>query len=138
MSGVVALASLVALALAAATDHVAALAALPLTFFVLWLGITLPLRRIGRRNDFSYGVYIYAFQIQQLLVLVGGNELGVLQYIVFAMLGTMPLAVASWFIVERPAMRLKRVPPPWQRRSLPTARNGVSDRRRSSQQERVR
>jgi peptidoglycan/LPS O-acetylase OafA/YrhL len=103
--------ALVILALAAWTGHVEAVAAVPLAFLVLWLGITLPFQRVGRRNDISYGVYIYAFPIQQLLVLAGAHHLGVTAYVVLGMAATLPFAVASWFFVERPAIALKRVHP---------------------------
>lgn len=104
-------AALVVLALASWTGHVEAVAAVPLAFLVLWLGITLPLQRVGRRNDISYGVYIYAFPIQQLLVLGGAEHLGVAAFVVLGIAATLPLAVASWFVVERPAIALKRFSP---------------------------
>jgi len=43
--------------------------ALFLAYPLIWLGIHLPLHRIGSRNDYSYGIYIYAFPIQQLLAI---------------------------------------------------------------------
>lgn len=51
--------------------------------------------------DLSYGVYIYAFPIQQLLASQGRLTL------VTAVLAVLPFALASWFLVEKPAMRLK-------------------------------
>ncbi|MGA0606150.1 acyltransferase family protein [Phenylobacterium sp. VNQ135] len=51
--------------------------------------------------DLSYGVYIYAFPIQQQLALMG--HLNVLTGI----LAVLPFAALSWFLVEKPAMRLK-------------------------------
>jgi peptidoglycan/LPS O-acetylase OafA/YrhL len=74
----------------------------------LWLGIVLPCDRIGRRNDFSYGIYIYAFPIQQLLVLLGVNDAGLAVYTLIGIVATLPLAAASWFAIERPALALKR------------------------------
>ena len=109
IDGVYALAALAALAVACWTAHVEVLSAIPLAFLALWLGVVLPLQRVGRRNDISYGVYIYAFPVQQLLVLAGANHLGVTPYILLAIACTLPLAAASWFVVERPAMGLKRL-----------------------------
>jgi peptidoglycan/LPS O-acetylase OafA/YrhL len=62
----------------------------------------LGLSRPGRLPaDLSYGVYIYAFPLQQQLALMG--KLNVLT----AILAVLPFAAASWFLVEKPAMRLK-------------------------------
>jgi peptidoglycan/LPS O-acetylase OafA/YrhL len=97
------------LAAAVWTGHVLAATALPLALLVMFLGATLPLQRIGRRNDISYGVYIYAFPVQQLLVLAGAASLGVGAFVVLGIAATLPLAAASWFVVERRAMDLKRV-----------------------------
>jgi peptidoglycan/LPS O-acetylase OafA/YrhL len=102
-------AALAVLTLASWTGHVEAVAAAPLAFLVLWLGITLPLQRVGRQNDISYGVYIYAFPIQQLLVLGGAEQLGVAAFVALGIAATLPLAVASWFVIERPAIALKRL-----------------------------
>ncbi len=74
---------------------------------LLWLGIHLPLQRVGARNDYSYGVYIYAFPMQQLLVVWGANRWGYWPYTLLCVAATAPLAVASWWIVERNALRLK-------------------------------
>lgn len=51
--------------------------------------------------DFSYGLYIYAFPVQQVLA-----EQGRLNF-ALSVACTLPLAAASWFLVERPALRLK-------------------------------
>jgi peptidoglycan/LPS O-acetylase OafA/YrhL len=101
------------LAAAAVTDNVQAVGALPLAFLLIWLGSVLPLQAVGRRNDISYGVYIYAFPTQQLLVLAGAQALGVLPFTALCILFTLPLAALSWYLVEEPAMRLKRITPPW-------------------------
>ena len=51
--------------------------------------------------DLSYGIYIYAFPVQQLLAAHGRLNLFT------AILAVLPFAAASWFLVERPALRLK-------------------------------
>lgn len=60
------------------------------------------------RNDISYGFYIYAWPIQQLVVLMGGSRWGMVPYILITIVGTVVLAAMSWFFVERPVMRRVR------------------------------
>ena len=71
-----------------------------------WLGVVLPLQRVGHVNDISYGVYIYAFPVQQLLVLFGAAGLGIVPFVLLAFAVTYPLAALSWFLVEKPAIAL--------------------------------
>lgn len=72
---------------------------------------TLLSSRIGSVNDLSYGVYVYAFPVQQLLVLAGVAELGYWATALSCVLCTLPLAWVSWRMIERPALVLKsRVP----------------------------
>jgi peptidoglycan/LPS O-acetylase OafA/YrhL len=83
------------------------LAALPLAYLLIVMGALVRGRRWQLRNDLSYGVYIYAWSIQQLLVICG---LGFLNPILFATVVAFPvfaLAAVSWFWVEKPALSLK-------------------------------
>ncbi len=82
--------------------------ALPLA--TLWLAAELPLRNIDRRVDLSYGVYIYAFPLQQLGVSLGCLRAGVPVFVIGVLLVTVAFAYVSWSLVERPALRLKNVP----------------------------
>ena len=60
--------------------------------------------RILGRNDISYGVYIYHMPIINYILYIYGP--GEVQFI-YAILGTLLLALLSWFLIERPALRLK-------------------------------
>ena len=78
------------------------------TVFVFGFALV-PQPRFARcfsKNDFSYGVYIWAFPIQQAIVQVGGGAFQdlVLLYSVAAFVVTLIFAVASWFLVEKPCM----------------------------------
>lgn len=75
---------------------------------MIWLGMHLPFHRIGATNDYSYGMYIYAYPVQVLLGIWGAAQWGYVPYLFLGILGTIPLAVASWWLVERPALRLKK------------------------------
>ncbi|HEY7049806.1 MAG TPA: acyltransferase [Jatrophihabitantaceae bacterium] len=84
------------------------LGALPIAYVCMWLGAVLPFHRIGRVNDLSYGFYIYAFPVQQMImVALGRHRLPVGVAAVLAVAGTLPFAAASWFIVEKRALALK-------------------------------
>jgi peptidoglycan/LPS O-acetylase OafA/YrhL len=82
-------------------------------YALLWAGVRLPpvLRRIGRRNDYSYGVYIYAFPIQQALSILGAPRLGWLSYVLMSVATVLVVAVCSWHLVEKPMLQLKHWPP---------------------------
>jgi peptidoglycan/LPS O-acetylase OafA/YrhL len=66
----------------------------PLTFF---------------RNDLSYGTYVWAFPVQQTLAYLGLAASRVL-FLTVSTVVTLALAAASWFVVERPALRLRHRP----------------------------
>jgi peptidoglycan/LPS O-acetylase OafA/YrhL len=60
-------------------------------------------RRVG---DYSYGTYVLAFPIQQLLVWQFGIREPLLLFAA-TMAATLPLAALSWHFVEKPALALK-------------------------------
>lgn len=61
------------------------------------------LLRFNRLGDYSYGLYLYAFPIQQALkALLPGLQ--ALPMFAFASLLTMVCAVISWHIIEKPAL----------------------------------
>jgi peptidoglycan/LPS O-acetylase OafA/YrhL len=81
--------------------------ALPLAYACIVGGALIKVPALRLRTDLSYGTYIYAFPVQQLLVGAGAGALGVPGYFLLSVACTLPLAAASWFGVERPAQRLK-------------------------------
>lgn len=89
---------------------------IPLAYAVIVSGSLIHNRRLALHTDLSYGVYIYGFPMQQLLVICGFAGLNALFFTALAIAATLPVAAFSWFAVEKPAMslkaRLKRDPPP--------------------------
>jgi peptidoglycan/LPS O-acetylase OafA/YrhL len=86
-----------------------------LAYTLLYLATVIPQPAFIARNDISYGFYIYAWPIQQLLVLAGVAALGMPVYIILAAIVTAGLAYLSWIAVERPALavvRPRRTPTP--------------------------
>ncbi|HYH24690.1 MAG TPA: acyltransferase [Blastococcus sp.] len=82
------------------------LAAPLFTYVLLWAAAAVPSPRWIRINDLSYGVYIYAFPVTQLLALAGLHGLGLVPFTAAIVAGTLVLAGFSWFFVERPARDL--------------------------------
>jgi peptidoglycan/LPS O-acetylase OafA/YrhL len=80
-------------------------------YLLLYATVALPsrLHAVGRKRDYSYGIYIYAFPVQQMLALVGGARLGAVGFILVSAMGTLALAIPSWHLIERPAMSLKDI-----------------------------
>jgi peptidoglycan/LPS O-acetylase OafA/YrhL len=66
---------------------------------------------LTRHGDFSYGLYLYAFPIQQALVALDAPG-GAWGNIALAALLAGGCAALSWHLVERPALRAKPVAPP--------------------------
>lgn len=79
-----------------------------IAYGILWFGAVLPCPETIRRNDISYGVYIYAFPVQQLLAIAGAAAWPLALFDVVAAAATVPLAMASWVFLERPIMRRAR------------------------------
>jgi peptidoglycan/LPS O-acetylase OafA/YrhL len=79
-----------------------------LGYVVLWLALVPggALRGYNRLGDYSYGFYLWQFPIQQWIVL---THPGIPQWML--LLGSLPaalaIAVASWHLIERPALALK-------------------------------
>ncbi|GAB3920809.1 acyltransferase [Microlunatus endophyticus] len=83
------------------------LAAIPLAYLLIVIGAAIRSPKLQLRNDISYGVYVYAFPVQQSLAMLGAWKLGVPVFALLGILMTAPFAAASWFGVERHALRLK-------------------------------
>lgn len=63
-------------------------------------------RRYLRVGDYSYGTYVLAFPVQQLIVWRLGVTQPLLLFTLVSLV-TLPLAMASWHFVEKPALALK-------------------------------
>lgn len=67
------------------------------------------LHRWGRHGDLSYGMYIYAFPIQQYIIQrLGWQRTGILEVALWSMVATMAAAWLSWHLVEKPALTWAR------------------------------
>jgi peptidoglycan/LPS O-acetylase OafA/YrhL len=96
-------------------------------YLTLWAGMRAPDRVVALSpgSDLSYGVYIYAFPIQQVLALYHVQRLGLLPFVLLSAAGALVAGGLSWHLVERPALRLKDVAPPWKTPTVVWARHAV-------------
>jgi peptidoglycan/LPS O-acetylase OafA/YrhL len=110
---VIPLSPLVALVLLAAvyltrqtsiTEPVLAVAIAYAVFVIGYANIPI-LARYNRMGDYSYGTYVYAFPLQQMLAAAG--IVLPLANMLLALPLTLLCAVLSWHLVEAPTMRLK-------------------------------
>jgi peptidoglycan/LPS O-acetylase OafA/YrhL len=66
------------------------------------------LRRLTAPGDVSYGIYVYAFPVQQSVAALWGPSLSPGVMFLLALPVTYGLALLSWRLIERPALRRKR------------------------------
>jgi peptidoglycan/LPS O-acetylase OafA/YrhL len=87
------------------------IAAVPTMYCMLYLGmLKYPRSRILESGDYSYGVYLYGFPIQQTLVHLVPifREWWPLLFVVGAPM-TVAFAMFSWHFIEKPTLSLKRL-----------------------------
>lgn len=85
------------------------LALLVLPCVVIAVGIRAwpALRRVGRFGDFSYGIYIYAFPVQQTVVWLNLGRSSYLENTLWVLALTTVCAALSWHCIEKPCLRHK-------------------------------
>lgn len=71
--------------------------------------IIIPFNNFGRFGDFSYGLYLYAFPVEQMLAFYKFNNYGFIPFISASLfLGTI-LAAISYWLIEYPCLKLKNI-----------------------------
>lgn len=78
-----------------------------MSYVFMCLAFWLPIRHFDAWGDFSYGTYIYAFPVQQGLVLLHVPQSGFAAFLAATVLITLVLAVWSYQCIEAPSLRLK-------------------------------
>lgn len=68
-------------------------------------------RPVGRRlvalGDASYGIYLWGFVVEQLVVLAAGPQISAAGVFAIAMPITWTIGILSWRLIEKPALRFK-------------------------------
>lgn len=86
------------------------IAPLAIPYIIFYLAIKLPTHNFDRYGDFSYGLYIYSFPIQQALSYFQINKYGMfIFFFLTLMIGTL-IALVSWHLIENPSLKLKNIP----------------------------
>lgn len=79
-----------------------------LPYLIINIG-SLDVKFLRLRNDISYGVYIYAFQIQQLVYHFAHNHVHPDAMAIAAAVFTYIIATISWFFVEKPILNKRNL-----------------------------
>lgn len=82
------------------------------------------IRAYNRIGDYSYGIYVYAFPLQGLMVWLAGSQTP-MQNMLTAFPATLLLSVLSWHLIEKPVLDHTR-------RKLKRPKPGQGDARRAS------
>jgi peptidoglycan/LPS O-acetylase OafA/YrhL len=77
--------------------------------FYLAFNQKLKLNNFGKYGDFSYGLYIYAFPVQQIVSNFYGKDVTPLINFLIAFPVTLIFAIISWSFIERNALKLKKI-----------------------------
>jgi peptidoglycan/LPS O-acetylase OafA/YrhL len=79
------------------------------SYLVVWLSLSPAVRlpNLAKYGDFSYGVYVYGFPVEQIVTMImGANATWYWTGLISAPI-TLLLGFLSWNLVERPALALK-------------------------------
>ncbi len=77
-----------------------------LAYLLLWLAAGLR-ATVRLKVDLSYGVYIYHYPLQQLMMLTALAATPTPLFVLISLVLVLPIAASSWFAVERPCLRRK-------------------------------
>lgn len=66
------------------------------------------LRNFSKYGDFSYGLYIYAFPVQQTIMHFSRNKINIVYFFLISYAITLIFACISWNIIEKPFLNLKK------------------------------
>lgn len=83
-------------------------AAPALAYLVMWLAVHMTHQRWNRKRDYSYGIFLYGFPVQQSLMVLGWPYIHPIPFFLVSLALTVPLAALSWHLVEHPIANWKR------------------------------
>ena len=68
----------------------------------------LKLHNFGKYGDFSYGIYIYGFPLQQMISNIFNNQLTHWENFLLSFPFTLIFAIISWYLIEKRALKYKK------------------------------
>lgn len=81
-----------------------------LPYMVLYLAnIKGKINDFGKLGDFSYGIYIYAFPVQQAIIYFYGVDISITKLFLLTVLIVLPMSILSWYLVEKRALTFKNL-----------------------------
>lgn len=85
-------------------------APLPAAYLAAGLGLQTPAKSaLLRSGDYSYGIYLYAYPVQQAVWQIAPTGQSYLSNLVLSLAVVSLFAAFSWHVIEKPCLRLKRV-----------------------------
>jgi peptidoglycan/LPS O-acetylase OafA/YrhL len=101
--------SAIALACALPNRWFGIVAPITVPYLFLWFATKVPFHRFDTHRDYSYGLYIYAFPVQQALAFFRIQGEGFAIYLASALLLSTLFAIFSYHLIEAPCLRLKNI-----------------------------
>jgi peptidoglycan/LPS O-acetylase OafA/YrhL len=93
------------------TSYGEALSYIALPYIIIYIAYArIPwLVNFSKHGDFSYGMYVYAFPVQQTVIHFLKPHLAIWSFFTCAFLITFFIAILSWRYVEKPSLKLKKI-----------------------------
>ncbi|WP_395698216.1 acyltransferase family protein [Methylocella sp.] len=79
------------------------------TYMVVFLGLaSLPRLPFYSKGDYSYGIYLYGFPLQQTIMQLFPAAKNMWIFVPASIVAATAVAVFSWHVIEKPALRLRK------------------------------
>ncbi len=108
------------------------MAALSAVYATFWIAYRLPAMRWPAGRDYSYGLFLYGFPIQQAIVALI-PDISPLQLLLAATLPALGLSMLSWHLLEAPVLRMNKSGIPARFSALGRGMLDILRRRKSGQ-----